>query len=161
MMLEHLKIFVRKATSESRHSCKVDNTRSENWCQKHNVVTTFVFGRSNNVRNTTLWQRYPTSRSKYNQNLTLLQRRVPAELTLKWIFGKKNKPFSENWSTAFQLKVLRLKTPHFHAKLLCQKPMFKEIECGLQNGPIIKNEILPVTSLFFRKFCFSLRTSYK
>ena len=25
-----------------------------------------------------LWQRYPTSRPEYNQNLTLLQRRVPA-----------------------------------------------------------------------------------
>ena len=32
---------------------------------KHNVLTAF-------------WQRYPTSRPKYNQNLTFLQRRVPA-----------------------------------------------------------------------------------
>ena len=28
-------------------------------------------------------------------------------------------------------------------------------------GPITKNEILPVTTLFFRTFCFSLRISYK
>ena len=40
------------------------NTRSENRRRKHNVVTT-------------LWQRYPTSWPKYNQNFTLLQRRVP------------------------------------------------------------------------------------
>ena len=39
--------------------------------------TTLAFGCSNNVGNATLWQRYPTSRPKYNQNLTLLQRHVP------------------------------------------------------------------------------------
>ena len=40
-----------------------------------------VFDRSNDVGNnvaTTLWQHDPTYRPKYNQNLTLLQRRVPA-----------------------------------------------------------------------------------
>ena len=39
--------------------------------------------------------------------------------------------------------------------------MFKQIEWWIQNGPITKNGVLPVTTLFFRKFCFSLRTSYK
>ena len=68
MILEHIEIFVRKTTSESRRCCNVD-TRSENRRRKHNVVTT-------------LWQRYPTSRPKYNQNLTLLQRRVPAGILL-------------------------------------------------------------------------------
>ena len=42
------------------------------------VETTLVFGCSNDVGNTTLWQRYPMSRPKYNQDLTLLQRCVPA-----------------------------------------------------------------------------------
>ena len=37
----------------------------------------------------------------------------------------------------------------------------RQIEWWVQNGPITKNEILPVTTLFFWKFCFSLRTSYK
>ena len=64
-ILEHLQIFVRKTTSESRRCCNV-NAKSENRRQKHNIVTT-------------LWQSYLTSQPKYNQNLTLLQRRVPAE----------------------------------------------------------------------------------
>ena len=72
MIMEHLKIFVRKTTSESWRCCNV-NARSENRSRKHKVVTTLVFGRSNDVGNPTL----PTSRPKYNQNLTL-QRRVRA-----------------------------------------------------------------------------------
>ena len=43
------------------------------------------FWGSSDVGNITLWQRYPTPRPKYNQNLTLLQRRVPAAL-FYWIF---------------------------------------------------------------------------
>ena len=79
-ILEDLQIFVRKTTSESRHCCNV-NAKSENRRRKHNVPTMLVFDRSNDVGNnvaTTLWQHDPTYRPKYNQNLTLLQRRVPA-----------------------------------------------------------------------------------
>ena len=39
--------------------------------------------------------------------------------------------------------------------------MLRQIEWWLQNGPITKNGVLPVTTSFFWKFCFSLRTSYK
>ena len=39
--------------------------------------------------------------------------------------------------------------------------MSRQIEWGLHDGPITKNGVLPVTALFFRKFCFSLRTSCK
>ena len=39
--------------------------------------------------------------------------------------------------------------------------MLRQIEWWLQNGPITKDGVLPVTTLFFWKFCFSLRTSYK
>ena len=39
--------------------------------------------------------------------------------------------------------------------------MLRQIEWGVQNGPITKNVVLPVSSLFFRKFCFSIRTCYK
>ena len=56
---------------------------------------------------------------------------------------------------------LRLKTHHFDSKLPYQKPMLSQIEWWVQNGPIKKNGVLPVTTLFFRKFCFSLKTSYK
>ena len=56
-------------------------------------------------------------------------------------------------------KALRLKTHHFHSKLLCQKPMLRQIEWRLQNGPITKSGVLPVTTLFFWKICSSFRTS--
>ena len=39
--------------------------------------------------------------------------------------------------------------------------MLRQIECGARNGPIIKSGGLPATPLFFRKFCFSLKTPYK
>ena len=39
--------------------------------------------------------------------------------------------------------------------------MLRQIEWWILNGPITKNGVLPVTTLFFWKFCFSLRTSYK
>ena len=45
--------------------------------------------------------------------------------------------------------------------LSSKKPMLRQIEWGVQNGPITKNGVLPVTSLFFGKFCFSLGTWYK
>ena len=54
-------------------------------------------------------------------------------------FSEKRKPFSKNWITIFFLvKVLRLKTQHFHTKLPCQKPMLRQIEYGVQNGRIAK-----------------------
>ena len=41
------------------------------------------------------------------------------------------------------------------------RQMLRQIQWLVQNEPIAKNEVLPVTTLFFGKFCFSLRTSYK
>ena len=73
----------------------------------------------------------------------------------------KQKPFSKLWSTAFKLKALRSKTHHFHTKLPYQKPMLRQIEWWVHNGPIKKNEVLLVTISFFKKLCFSLRTSYR
>ena len=39
--------------------------------------------------------------------------------------------------------------------------MLRQIECRVQNGPITKNEVLPVVTLFFWKSFLSLKTSYK
>ena len=36
-----------------------------------------------------------------------------------------------------------------------------QIAWDVQNGSITKNGVLPVTTFFFRKFCFSLKTLYK
>ena len=66
-------------------------------------------------------------------------------LTLKQISGKR-KAFPKNWSTVFKFKPLRLKAHHFHAKMLCQKPMLRQTEWRLQNEPTTKNGVLPVTT---------------
>ena len=78
-------------------------------------------------------------------------------LTLQQFFWITKTPFSENWSTDFQLKVLSIKAHHFHTKMQFQKPMLRKIEWGVQNGPITENRVLRLTILFF-KVCFSLRT---
>ena len=54
------------------------------------------------------------------------------------------------------MKPLQLKTHHFHSKLFYQKPMLRQIEWRPQNGPITRSGVLPVTTLFFWKICFSL-----
>ena len=72
----------------------------------------------------------------------------------KNLFQKTVKPF-------FFFKVLRLKTHHFHKKLSCQKPMLGQIEWWIQNGPTAKRGVLPVITIFFWNFFFSLRTSDK
>ena len=41
---------------------------------------------------------------------------------------------------------------HYHTKLLCQKPMLRQIEWGVQDGSIAKNGVLPVTTLVSQKF---------
>ena len=60
-----------------------------------------------------------------------------------------------------KVKALRLKMHHFHTKLPCQKPMLRQIEWWVHNELITKNGVLPLTTLFFWKFYFSLSTSCK
>ena len=43
----------------------------------------------------------------------------------------------------------------------CQiKRMLRRIEWWVQNGPITKKGVLPLTTLLFSKFCFSLKASH-
>ena len=80
------------------------------------------------------------------------------KLFLLWNkYPEKHKLFSKNRSTAFKLKVPRSTTQHFY-KNCCQKPMLRQIEWGVLNQPVTKNGVSPVTTIFFRKFCFCLRT---
>ena len=51
--------------------------------------------------------------------------------------------------------------PHFHKKIPFQKPILWQIESGVYSGPITKSGVLPLTTLFFWKFNFSLRSSYQ
>ena len=61
--------FLRKTTSGSRRCCNV-NVRSENRRRKHDVVTTLVFRRSNDVGSTTLWQHCDNVIRRRDQNTT-------------------------------------------------------------------------------------------
>ena len=56
------------------------------------------------------------------------------------------------------MKALKLKT---HTKLPYQRSMLRRTEWWVQNETITKNWVLPVTTLFPWKLCFSLRNSYK
>ena len=69
--------------------------------------------------------------------------------------------FLENENLFQKTEALRLKTYHFHTKLQYQKPMLRQMEWWLQNGLFKNSGFLPVTTLFFWKFYFSLWTSYK
>ena len=69
----------------------------------------------------------------------------------KNLFQKTAVPF-------LQLKILRLKMQHFHTRLPCHSEAnVKRNKMRKQNGPITKSLVSPVTTLFFKKFCFSLR----
>ena len=39
--------------------------------------------------------------------------------------------------------------------------MLRQIEWGVQNGPITKNGLMPPTTSFYRKLNLSTRTTYK
>ena len=70
-------------------------------------------------------------------------------LTLKQIFWKMQVFFKKTGVTPFSWNTT---TQHFHTELLCQKPILTQIEWGVQNGPITKNRVLPVTTFFFENF---------
>ena len=76
-------------------------------------------------------------------------------------FSGKRKNFSKSWSNVFLVESIKIENALFPYKLPYQKSMLRQIEWWAQNGAITKNEVLPVTTLFFWKFCFSLRTSYR
>ena len=42
-----------------------------------------------------------------------------------------------------------MKAPNLCTKLPYQQPMLRQIEWGIQNGPISKNETLLLTAFFF------------
>ena len=72
-------------------------------------------------------------------------------LFLKQIFWKA-KAFSKKLVHRFLVESTKIENV---------QPMLRQIKWWLQNEPIKKNGVLPVTTLFFWKICFSLRTSCK
>ena len=65
-----------------------------------------------------------------------------------------NENFFQKTGLLFLVESIRIENAHFHTKLPYQRPMLRQIEWRVQNGPITKNDVLPVTTLFFLKFCF-------
>ena len=70
--------------------------------------------------------------------------RIP-EINFETNFLGNENLFQKTGVSFFSWK-LRLKTHHFHSKLLCQKLMLRQIEWRLHNGPITKSWVLPVTT---------------
>ena len=76
-------------------------------------------------------------------------------------FSGKRKPLSvKKLEYRFLVESTNIENDHVHTKLPNQKPILRQTEWWDQNGPITKNGVLSGTT-FFRKFCFSWRTSYK
>ena len=65
----------------------------------------------------------------------------------EWTFWK-TKIFSKKLEQNFLVESTKFENAAFHTKLPCEKPILRQIERGVPNGPIIKNGILPVTTLF-------------
>ena len=79
--------------------------------------------------------------------------------TLKQILWK-TKFFSKKLEYHFLVKNTKIENATFPYKNALSEANVK-IEWWIQNEPITKNGVLPVTNLFFWKFSFILRTSYK
>ena len=72
-------------------------------------------------------------------------------LTLRQIFWK-TKTFFKKLEYRFLVEHTKTENASIHTKLLYQKPMLRQTEWLVQNGPIIKKRVLPVTTLFLENF---------
>ena len=71
-------------------------------------------------------------------------------LTLKQTFWK-TKTFFKKLENRFLVETTKIETTSFTFKTAQSEANVKTIEWGLQNGPITKSGVLPVTTLFFLK----------
>ena len=78
---------------------------------------------------------------------------------LKFKFSGKRKLFFKKLECRFLVETTKIESTSFPSKLVCHKPMSRQIEWQLQNRAINKSRVLPVTTFFFWKICFSFRTS--
>ena len=85
---------------------------------------------------------------------------VFSTLTLKKVFLK-TKTFFKKLEYNFLVESTKIENASFPHKTVISKANVRQIEWWVQNGPITKSRVFPVTTLFFWRFCFSLRTSYK
>ena len=69
--------------------------------------------------------------------------------------------FSKKLEYLFLVAGIKIEKASIPYKTAISEPMVRQVEWWVQNRPTKMNDILPVTTLSFRKFCFSLKTSYK
>ena len=72
-----------------------------------------------------------------------------------------NKNFFKKLEYRFLVERTKIKKASFPYKTAKSEANVKTNRMVTKNGPITENRVLPVTTLFFWKFYFSLRTSYK
>ena len=81
-------------------------------------------------------------------------------LTLHQIFWI-TKNFFKKLEYVFLVESIKIENATLPYKTALSEANIKKIEWRVQNGAITRNGVFSVTTLFFWKFCFSLRTSYK
>ena len=74
-------------------------------------------------------------------------------------FLKNKNLFFKKLENSFVVKSTMTESVHIHTKLPSQKPMLRQIEWGVQNGPITKNTVLPVSIFFI--FYLKILLQYK
>ena len=83
---------------------------------------------------------------------------VSNALTLIQIFWK-TKTFFKKLEYRFLVETTKIENTSFPFKTALSEANVKITEWRLQNEPITKSGVLPVTALFFWKICVSFRTS--
>ena len=73
----------------------------------------------------------------------------------------KNEKFFQKLEYRFLVESTRIENASFPYKTATSEVNGKTNYMVTTNGPITKNGVLPVTTLFLSKYCFSLRTFYK
>ena len=58
------------------------------------------------------------------------------------------------------VEITKIDNITFPYKTALSEVMLRQIEWGVQNGPITRTRVLPVTTFMFPKFCFHLGTLY-
>ena len=84
-------------------------------------------------------------------------------LTLQQVFWK-TKAFLKKLDSHFLVECTKIENASFRFETALSEANIKTNRIGSskwQNEPILKNGVLPLTTLFFWKFCYSLRTYYE
>ena len=71
----------------------------------------------------------------------------------------KTKAFFIKLEYRFLVETIKIQNTLFSFKTSLLEAMLRQIEWTLQNGPITKSGVLPLTTLSFWKTCSSFRTS--